>query len=72
MMPYIQYTPCCWFACSFQKAAVKLRFPYLDWASMRSLQYGLPDELCGLPEVSVETPFKEVRLWQHITASTAL
>ncbi len=42
--------------CSFKEAAPQLRFPYLDWASIDSLQYGLPDDICMAAEVTVINP----------------
>jgi hypothetical protein len=47
--------------CSFEEAAEVLRFPYWDWGSMESLEFGLPDEICNLSELTVTTPFAEVR-----------
>lgn len=38
---------------SFKEAADQLRFPYLDWANISSLQYGLPDDICMAAEVTV-------------------
>jgi len=44
--------------CSFEKAAKELRLPYFDWGNMDTLKFGMPDELCSLSEVTVETPFQ--------------
>jgi len=42
---------------SYKEVAEQLRFPYLDWASMDSLKFGLPDEVMGPSELKVNTPF---------------